>query len=128
MAEGFFRHHGQGKIEVASAGLSPSFVNPRAIEVMNEIGIDISGHSSDPIDDYLDGDWDYVITVCDNARERCPVFPGAKRSLHWPFEDPADVEVTDKTDEEKLAVFRKVRDEISARVREWLADRPTEGK
>jgi len=120
MAEGLLRHHGQGKIEAASAGVSPSFVNPRAIEVMNEIGIDLSGHSSDPVEEYVDGNWDYVITVCDNAKEQCPVFPGARNSLHWPFDDPADVEVTAASDEEKLAVFRRVRDEIDEKIREWL--------
>lgn len=120
MAEGFFRQFGKGEVEAASAGVSPGSVNPNAIAVMKEVGIDISGHTSDPIEKYVDDEWDYVVTVCDNAKERCPVFPKAKNSLHWPFDDPADAE---GTDEEVLGEFRRVRDEIAEKVKGWLGQR-----
>lgn len=117
MAEGFFRHYGKGTIEVESAGISPSFVNPNAIRVMQEVGIDISGHTSDPVEEYFGQEWDYVITVCGNAEERCPVFPGKTNRLHWPFDDPAHAV---GSEEEVLGMFRRVRDEIGEKVREWV--------
>lgn len=119
MAEGFFRHYGKGAIEAASAGVAPSVVNPRAIKVMEEAGIDISGHRSESVEVYLGQPWEYVITVCDNARERCPHFPGDVKRLHWPFDDPAEAT---GTDEEVLGVFRRVRDEIRKRVKDWVEE------
>lgn len=118
MAEGFIHYHGSGKMDVCSAGLEPKGVHPIAVQVMAEVGIDISAHTSDPVTKYLAQKFDYVITVCDNAAERCPVFPGSVSSLHWPFVDPA---AATGTDQEILAEFRKVRDQIDVRVRHWLA-------
>lgn len=116
MAEGLLRDRGGDKFDVESAGTIASFVRPQAIEAMREIGIDISGHRSKSLDEFRDQEFDYVITVCDNAAENCPVFPGKAKRIHWSFEDPADAS---GTDEEKLAVFRRVRDEISARLWEF---------
>lgn len=119
MAEGFFRHYGKGAIEAASAGVAPSVVSTRAIAVMRELGIDISDHRSDPVDMYLGQPWDYVITVCDNAKEQCPHFPGDVKRLHWPFDDPAEAT---GSEEQVLGVFRRVRDEIQERVRGWVEE------
>ncbi len=117
IAEGYFRHYGGDRVEVFSAGLEPKGVNPRAIQVMKEVGIDISQHASDHLSKYMGQSFDYVITVCDNAAANCPVFPGAGTKLHWPFEDPADAT---GTEEQVLAVFRQIRDEIGAKVKNWL--------
>ncbi|MCA9396450.1 MAG: arsenate reductase ArsC [Candidatus Omnitrophica bacterium] len=112
MAEGILRKYGSNKYEVYSAGSKPSVVNPTGIEVMREIGIDISGHSSKHLDEYKDIEFDYVITVCDNAKESCPVYLKTARKLHWPFPDPPhDQTVTEPVKEE----FRKVRDLIHAK-------------
>jgi len=124
MAEGLLRHLGgdlsEGRFEVSSAGVSPSHVRPEAITVMREIGIDISSHRSKSVDEFVGKEFDYVITVCDNANERCPVFPGKTQRIHWSFDDPAAV----TGDEAKtIAVFRRVRDEIAARLREFLDSR-----
>jgi len=110
MAEGFLKSF-DNSLEVYSAGTRPAYnVNPKAIKVMKEIGIDISGGVPETVDTYLSQAFDYVITVCDNARESCPVFVGkVKELLHMGFEDPADAE---GPEEEVLQVFRKVRDEI----------------
>jgi arsenate reductase len=117
MAEGFWRHLGGDAWEVHSAGLSPMGVNPLAVEVMSELGIDISGHSSDSLERFLDQAFDLLITVCSNAEARCPVFPGARQREHWPYDDPFGVV---GTREEVLAAFRRVRDEIGARIRAYL--------
>lgn len=118
MAEGVLRQVAGDLFEVASAGLSPSFVRPEAIKVMHEIGIDISGHRSKSVDEFSGEEFDYVITVCDNANEQCPVFPGNTKRIHWSFDDPASA----KGDESaRLAVFRKVRDEILNRLRLFSA-------
>ncbi len=117
MAEGLFRHYGGEQYEVFSAGTHPSQVRPEAIAVMREIGIDISGHRSKSVDEFLGQRMDLVITVCDNARESCPVFPGAPRALHWPFPDPAEEKGPEQA---RLAAFRAVRDQIKARVLEFL--------
>lgn len=117
MAEGFFRQYGGKRVKVSSAGLEPKGVNPRAIQVMREVGIDISNHTSDHLSEYLGQTFDYVITVCDNAAANCPVFPGTGNKLHWPFEDPAE---SKGTEEEVLAVFRRIRDEIGSKVKDWL--------
>jgi arsenate reductase len=109
MAEGILRRDGADAFEVESAGLRPGSVRSEAIQVMREIGIDISGHRSKSADEFSGQEFDYVITVCDNANESCPVFPGKTERIHWGFEDPAAVEGDDAT---RLAVFRRVRDEI----------------
>ena len=112
MAEGLFKFF-RKDCEVYSAGTSPKGLNPLAVEVMAEKGIDISGYKSKHIDLFLNEKFDYVITVCDNARESCPIFPGKSKYLHWSLKDPAAVE---GTKEEKLAAFRKTRDEIENKV------------
>jgi arsenate reductase len=109
MAEGLLRHDGGDRFEVSSAGTKPSRVRPEAVEVMRELGIDISGHRSKSVDEFSRQEFDYVITVCDNANESCPVFPGRTRRIHWGFEDPAAVEGDEAT---RVTVFRRVRDEI----------------
>src|SRR4028119_34437 len=111
MAEGLLRHDGGGRFEVFSAGVEPSRVRPHAVEAMREVGIDISGHRSKSVDEFAGQEFDYVITVCDNANERCPVFPGRAERVHWGFDDPAAAE---DGEAERLAVFRRVRDEIRA--------------
>ncbi len=117
IAEGFFRHYGRDQVEVFSAGLEPKGVNPRAIQVMKEVGVDISRHTSEYLSKYIGQSFDYIITVCDNAAANCPVFPGAGTKLHWPFDDPAEAV---GWEEEILTVFRRVRDEIGTTVKYWL--------
>ena len=112
MAEGLLRHEAGDRFEVFSAGTKPSQVRPEAIEVMAELGIDISTHRSKSVDEFAGQALDYVITVCSNANETCPVFPGATRRLHWPFDDPAA---------EGVAAFRRIRDQIHARIMSFLA-------
>jgi len=112
MAEGILRHYGSDKFEVLSAGTKPSIVNKTAIRAMQEIGIDISKHRSKHIDEFLGQKIDFIISVCDNAKESCPIFPGGTTRLHWPFPDPPhDQEIT----EDVLNEFRKVRDLILVR-------------
>ena len=118
MAEGLLRHDAGDKFEVESAGVAPSHVRPQAIEAMREIGIDISGHRSKSVGEFAGREFDYVITVCANAKEHCPVFPGKTRRIHWSFDDPAAAEGDEA---ERLAVFRRVRDEIRERLREFSA-------
>jgi arsenate reductase len=117
MAEGLLQHVAGDRFEVFSAGVEPSHVRPRAIEAMREIGVDISGHRSKSVEEFAGQEFDYVITVCDNARERCPIFPGKIECIHWSFDDPAAVESDEAT---RLAVFRRVRDEIETRLREFV--------
>ena len=117
MAEGLLRHEGGDRFEVFSAGTKPSHVRPEAIAVMAEIGLDISGHRSKSVDEFVGQDLDFVITVCDNAKETCPVFPGAVQRLHWPFEDPAAVE---GSAEVRKAAFRRIRDRIHGRIMVFL--------
>ncbi len=118
MAEGFLRAYGGNLYEAYSAGTKPSTVNPLAVEVMREVGIDISEHRSKNVTEYLGKHFPVVITVCDKAREHCPIFPGPCIREHWPFDDPADAI---GTPEQQLAVFRKTRDEIAARIRAFVA-------
>jgi arsenate reductase len=118
MAEGILRRLGNGTIEVHSAGTHPSRVNPLAIEAMNEIGIDISSHRSKSVDEFAQQTFDVVITVCDKAKESCPIFPGAPERIHWSYEDPAAVE---GSHDEKLAAFRRVRDDLLLRFKDLLA-------
>jgi arsenate reductase len=117
MAEGLWRHEAGDRFEVYSAGTKPSIVRPEAIAVMKEIGIDISGQRSKPVDEFAGQELDYVITVCDNAKESCPIFPAKTLRMHWPFEDPAGVE---GSEEERKIVFRKVRDQIRGRIMVFL--------
>lgn len=111
IAEGLLRHRAGERFEVESAGTNPSRVRPEAIAVMQELGIDISGHRSKPIDEFAGQSFDYVLTVCDNAKESCPVFPGGTIRIHQSFEDPAALAGPES---ERLALFRRVRDEIQA--------------
>jgi arsenate reductase (thioredoxin) len=118
MAEGLLRHYAGEQFEVFSAGIKPSTVNPLAIAVMAERGIDISKHRSKSVLEFTKQTFDFVITVCDNAQQTCPMFPGKAQKLHWSFEDPAAVE---GTEEEKLTFFRKIRDQIDAQIKTFLA-------
>nr|BCX00727.1 MAG: arsenate reductase (thioredoxin) [Bacteroidota bacterium] len=117
MAEGWFRHLGGERIEVRSAGLQAHGLNPWAVRTMAEAGVDISHQRSKELDPEMLRWADYVITVCGHADEHCPVLPPGVRKLHWPFEDPARAT---GTEEEVLAVFRRVREGIRARVAEFL--------
>jgi arsenate reductase len=118
MAEGFLRAWASDRLDVSSAGTEATGVHPLAVRVMAEMGIDLAGHRSKTVDTLLDRPWDYVVTVCDDARERCPVFPQATTRLHWSFEDPSS---TPGDEGHRLAVFRRVRDQIAARLLAWLA-------
>lgn len=109
MAEGLLKHDAGDRFEVESAGTKPTSVKPEAIAVMRELGIDIGGHRSKHVDEMQGKSFDYVITVCDNARESCPVFPGLAKQLHQCFEDPAAL---DGSEEDRMALFRRVRDEL----------------
>lgn len=109
MAEGLLRHDAGDRFEVESAGTKPSTVRTEAITAMGELGIDISGHRSKHVDEFQGKHFDYVITVCDNAKESCPVFFGATKRLHHSFEDPAALH---GSEEERLGLFRRVRDEL----------------
>jgi arsenate reductase len=117
MAEGLLRHDAGDRFEVFSAGTKPSRVRAEAVAVMREVGIDISGRRSKSVDEFAGQKFDYVLTVCDNARESCPVFPGETILVHHSFDDPAE---RLSSDEERLAVFRRVRDEL----RRYLQDFP----
>jgi len=118
MAEGLVNAFYGDRLEAQSAGTEPSQVNPLAIRVMAEIGIDISGHHSKGVEDFLNQDFEYVVTVCDHANETCPFFPGGNERIHKGFQDPAAVE---GSEDEKLAAFRRVRDEIHKWVKETFA-------
>ena len=119
MAEGMLRHQAGDRFEPHSAGTEATHVRPLAIRAMDEIGIDISRQESKTLEQYLDESFDYVITVCDDANEACPFFPGAANRLHWSFEDPSRAR---GSEEEQLAVFRSVRDRIKDRVQAELVD------
>jgi len=113
MAEGLLRHDVGNVSEVFSAGTKPSQVRPEAIAVMREVGIDISGHRSKSVEEFAGQDFDYVITVCDNAKQGCPVFPAKTKRIHWSVEDPAAAQ---GSEQERLTAFRRVRDELRARL------------
>lgn len=117
MAEGLLRFHGGDRFEAFSAGTEATAVRPEAIEVMAQLGIDISAQESKSVERYIGEPFEWVVTVCDSARQTCPVFPGAENSAHWGFDDPAEAA---GTEEERLAVFRRVRDEINARVKMFV--------
>jgi arsenate reductase len=114
MAEGLLRNDGGDRFEVESAGVNPSVVRPEAIQAMREIGIDISTHTSKSVEQFVRQDFDYIITVCDNARETCPFLPGSAERIHHRFDDPPAPGNAD--DETMMTIFRRVRDEM----REWL--------
>ena len=118
MAEGLLRNLAGDRFDVASAGVSPTEVRPEAISAMNEMGIDISRHRSKSVDEFAGQEFDYVITVCDNANEQCPVFPGNTERIHWSFDDPAAAQGDEQS---RLAVFRCVRDEILHRLRLFVS-------
>jgi arsenate reductase len=120
MAEGLLRDLAGDRFEAHSAGTEATHVRPLAVRAMGEIGVDISGQESKTLDRYLLEPFDYVITVCDDANEPCPFFPGAANRLHWSFEDPSKAE---GTQEERLAVFRSVRDMIRERIEADLVDK-----
>lgn len=109
MAEGLLRHDAHDRFDVFSAGTKPGRVRPEAVAVMEELGIDISGHRSKHVDEFRDSTFDYVLTVCDNAKESCPVYPGHANRLHHSFEDPAAAQ---GSEEQRLSAFRSVRDQI----------------
>ena len=118
MAEGLLRHIAGDRFDVHSAGTIASFVRPQAIKAMQEIGIDIGPHRSKSVDEFAGQQFDYVITVCDNAKQNCPVFPGKTERIHWSFDDPAEAT---GSDEEITTVFRRVRDEIRRRLEDFTA-------
>ncbi|GCE29886.1 protein-tyrosine-phosphatase [Dictyobacter alpinus] len=122
MAEGWLRSLAGEQMDVKSAGTAPSQVNPLAIQAMAERQIDISHQRSKHLNEFLGQPFDYVITVCDNAAEQCPVFPGKATRIHWSFPDPAAVQ---GTEEERLASFRQVRDAIERQFRAWIEDPAT---
>ena len=117
MAEALLRHHGRDAFEVHSAGTEPKGINPLTLRVLAAAGIDASFARSKSVDEFLGRSFDYVVTVCDQARQSCPVFPGAHESLHWGYEDPAAAQ---GTDDERLAVFRKVFIQIGERVAQFV--------
>jgi len=117
MAEGLLRQLGSDRFEVFSAGTEATFVRPLAIKAMAELGIDISKQQSKKLDRYLDEPFDDVITVCDTAAETCPIFPGAAHRRHWSFKDPSKAT---GSEDEQLAVYRRVRDEIRSRIEQEL--------
>ena len=119
MAEGWLRHLAPDRYEAQSAGTERRTVHPLAIQAMAEVGIDISTHTSKLLVGLMQEPWDYVITVCDSANERCPLFPGKVQRLHWGFPDPS---AAIGTEEEKLSVFRGIRDQIGSRLKGWLTD------
>ena len=114
MAEGFLREYGGDRFEAFSAGTEATAVRPEAIKAMAEVGIDITGHESKTVERFVGLPFAWVITVCDQAREACPVFPGAGETAHWGFDDPSEAAGDEAA---RMAVFRRVRDEIARRVR-----------
>ena len=117
MAEGLLRHLAGDRFEAHSAGTEATHVRQLAIRAMDEVGVDITGQESKTLDRYLEEPFDYVITVCDDASEACPFFPGAENRLHWSFEDPSRAE---GSEEERLEVFRSVRDRIREHIEQEL--------
>jgi arsenate reductase len=122
MAEGLLRHYAGNDYEVLSAGTHPAEVNPLAIEVMEEIGVDISRQTSKNVSTFLGANIPYVVTVCDRAKESCPIFPGAFKILSWSFDDPAAI---GGSKEERLAAFRRVRDELAECIRKQFVTVPS---
>ncbi len=121
MAEGWLRHLAGDRYDVCSAGTQPVGLNPGSVEAMAEVGIDIAHHRSKHVAEYATQPIDYVITVCNRAKESCPRWSGAVRLIHWSFDDPAAVT---ESAEQRRQIFRRVRDEIAAAIREFLASGP----
>jgi len=119
MTEGFLRSLAGDRFDVYSAGIDPKEIHPLAVKVMAEIGIDISNYKSKHVKDFLSQHFGYIITVCDEADEKCPTFPDISVRMHWPFEDPAK---TEGSEDEKLLDFRKIRDQIKEKILEWLKE------
>ena len=119
IAEGYLRYFAKDKAEVYSAGIETHGVNPRAIATMQEDGIDISGHTSNNVNEYQNINFDFVITVCDNAQENCPYFPGSAQKFHYNFPDPAKAA---GSEEEIMEVFRNVREQIKTYCQEFVAE------
>jgi arsenate reductase (thioredoxin) len=118
MAEAFLRKHAGDRFEVHSAGLEPKGIHPLTVQVMEEVGIPLDGHRSKSLQEYfMKVQIGYLITVCSSAEEKCPTLPGVSKRLHWAFEDPAAYE---GAEDEKLAKFREVRDQIDGRIQDWL--------
>jgi arsenate reductase len=117
MAEAFLRSLAGDRFEAVSAGTQVTRVHPLAIRAMADVGIDLSGHTSKAVDEFLAQPWDYVITVCDIANEACPVFPKKSSRLHWSFDDPSQAT---GSDEQQLEVFRRIRDQIKGRITGWI--------
>ncbi len=118
MAEAFLRHYAAEEFEAFSAGLEPKGINPLTVRVMQEIGLDLTGQYSKSVMEYLGRiSFSYVVTLCSDADERCPIFPGPSEGLHWPFEDPAEFE---GSEEARLDKFRQARDQIDRQIRAWL--------
>jgi len=122
MAEGWLRHLAGDRFEVFSAGTHPVGLNPVSVEAMAEVGIDISAHRSKSVSEFLTQPFEYVITVCDRAKESCPIWPGPTHLLHWSFDDPAEVV---GANEARRQLFRRVRDEILGRIKGFLAQEAT---
>jgi arsenate reductase len=118
MAEGMLRRIAGDRFDVYSAGTIASFVRPQAIRAMEEIGIDIGSQRSKSVDEFAGQSFDYVITVCDNAKQNCPIFPGKTERIHWSFDDPAEAT---GSEDDVMSVFRRVRDEIRQRLRDFAA-------
>ena len=124
MAEAFLRKYAGDQFEVHSAGIDPSVINPFTVKVLEEVGIDTSAQYAKSLDTYLGKmHFSYLITVCSNAEERCPIFPGMGTRLNWPFEDAAEFI---GSNEEKIAKFQEVRDQIEEKIKQWLAELGTE--
>jgi arsenate reductase len=121
MAEGLLRHDAGDRFDVESAGTKPGMVRPEAVAVMEEIAIDISGQRSKSVDEFSGQDFDYVLTVCDNAKESCPIYPGHANRLHHSFADPAAIQ---GSEDERLRAFRRVRDEIRSYLRTFASPSP----
>jgi arsenate reductase len=119
MAEAFLRHQASDKFDVFSAGLEAAKVDPLAIKVMEEIGMDMTNQESKNLNVYFNQRFSYLITVCDKANKQCPIFPGVSIRENWPFDDPA---ASTGTEEERLVIYRKVRDEIKGRIEQFLAE------
>lgn len=118
MAEGLLKSFAGERFEVQSAGTHPSSLHPLSIKIMQELEIDISPQRSESISKFREEEFDYVITVCNQAREACPVFPGGGKKMHWDIKDP----VGPGSEAERLALFRKIRDELSRRIKDFIAD------
>jgi arsenate reductase (thioredoxin) len=121
MAEGWLRHLGGERFVAFSAGTHPVGLNPFAVTAMQEVGVDIAQHRSKPVQEFEGQRFDYVITVCDRAKESCPIWPDASALLHWSFEDPASAT---GSDEARRAMFGKIRDQIADRINAFLSDIP----